>query len=61
MTETTKQEAATRQQVPHERVVMRKCAACGQERPLAEMKTCMDSRPMHRYVCDTKCMIQFYA
>lgn len=46
---------------PNERLVMRKCASCGKEKPLSEMKTCMDSRPMHRHVCDTNCMIKFYA
>jgi hypothetical protein len=42
-----------------ERVVMRKCAACGAEKPVKEMKTCMQNQ-MHRYVCDSKCMVEFY-
>lgn len=40
--------------------VMRKCASCGKEKPIEDMKICMDSRPMHRYVCDAKCMKDFY-
>ena len=36
------------------------CASCGIEQPASEMKVCMDSRQMHRYVCDSKCMIEFY-
>lgn len=43
-----------------ERVVMHKCAACGIERPLNTMEVCMHNQ-MHRYVCDMKCMIKFYA
>jgi len=41
--------------------VRRKCAACGTEKPLVDMKVCMDSLSMRRYVCDSKCMIEFYA
>ena len=44
-----------------EALVMRKCATCRTERPEDEMLICMDSRPMHRYVCSRKCMIDFYA
>ena len=36
-----------------------KCAACGKEKPVGEMKTCMHAQ-MHRYVCDSKCMNDFY-
>lgn len=39
----------------------KRCAACGTSRKVSEMLTCMDSRPMHRYVCNTKCMKDFYA
>lgn len=38
---------------------MKRCAACGEERPVSEMKTCMHNQ-MHRYVCDAKCMHDFY-
>src|SRR5690606_19708334 len=34
-------------------------AACGNEKPVSEMETCMHAQ-MHRYVCDLKCMIDFY-
>ena len=37
-----------------------KCASCGTEKPVDKMRTCMDSRPMHRYVCDGNCMAKFY-
>ena len=36
-----------------------KCAACRKEKPVSEMKTCMHNQ-MHRYVCDAKCMHDFY-
>ena len=36
------------------------CASCGKERSIHTMKVCMDSRQMHRYVCDQRCMIEFY-
>lgn len=38
---------------------LKRCAACGEERPVSEMKTCMHNQ-MHRYVCDSKCMHDFY-
>jgi len=40
----------------------KKCASprCNKEKPVGEMKTCMDSRPMARLVCDSKCMADFY-
>ena len=37
----------------------RKCSACGKKKAVSEMKTCMHNQ-MHRYVCDTKCMNDFY-
>ena len=61
MNEATENKAADAVAGQAQRVVMRRCAACDKEKPLSEMKTCMDSRPMHRYVCNTECMIQFYA
>lgn len=36
-----------------------KCAYCRKEKPLSEMKVCMDAG-LHRYVCDSKCMTNFY-
>jgi hypothetical protein len=38
---------------------MVKCAACRKEKPVHAMKTCMHHQ-MHRYVCDAKCMDDFY-
>lgn len=38
---------------------VKRCAACGKENPVSEMKTCMHNQ-MHRYVCDMKCMDDFY-
>ena len=38
---------------------LKSCAACGKKQPEGEMKTCMHNQ-MHRYVCDTKCMNDFY-
>ena len=38
---------------------VKRCSACGKEKPVAEMKTCMHNQ-MHRYVCDMKCMDDFY-
>ncbi|MDH1234442.1 hypothetical protein [Stutzerimonas stutzeri] len=38
----------------------RKCSACGKKKAVSEMKTCMHNQ-MHRYVCDTKCMNDFYS
>ena len=38
---------------------MKRCAACGKEKPVSTMKTCMHAQ-MHRYVCDSKCMHDFY-
>jgi len=43
-----------------EPLVMLRCAACGKEKPSTEMKVCMHHQ-MHRYVCDLKCMWDFYA
>lgn len=37
----------------------KRCAACRQEKPVSEMKVCMHNQ-MHRYVCDMKCMNDFY-
>lgn len=39
--------------------VTKRCAACGKEKPVGEMETCMHAQ-MHRYVCDSKCMNDFY-
>lgn len=39
---------------------LRKCANCGKEKPVQDMKACMDYRQMHIYVCDSKCMVSFY-
>jgi len=38
---------------------VKRCAACGKENPVSEMKVCMHHQ-MHRYVCDSKCMTDFY-
>ncbi|MGM8935116.1 hypothetical protein ACS8E9_09565 [Pseudomonas neustonica] len=38
---------------------VQRCAACGTEKPVSEMETCMHAQ-MHRYVCDMKCMNAFY-
>lgn len=38
---------------------VKRCAACGKENPVSEMKVCMHSQ-MHNYVCDSKCMTDFY-
>lgn len=38
---------------------VKRCAACGKENLVREMKTCMHSQ-MHYYVCDSKCMDDFY-
>ena len=38
---------------------MKRRAACGKEKPVSTMKTCMHAQ-MHRYVCDSKCMHDFY-
>ena len=35
------------------------CAACGKKSPVGAMKTCMHNQ-MHNYVCDSKCMSDFY-
>lgn len=45
---------------PLQKIVMRKCATCGKEKPVSEMQTCMHNQ-MHNYVCDSKCMTKFYA
>jgi hypothetical protein len=39
--------------------VMRRCASCRKENAVNEMKTCMHHQ-MHYYVCDAKCMHDFY-
>jgi len=38
---------------------VQRCAACGTEKPVSEMETCMHAQ-MHRYVCDMKFMNAFY-
>ncbi|WP_010486843.1 hypothetical protein [Pseudomonas sp. S9] len=38
---------------------VKRCAACGKEKPVIEMKVCMHNQ-MHQYVCDSKCMSDFY-
>ena len=38
---------------------MKRCSACGKENLVSEMKACMHHQ-MHRYVCDSKCMTDFY-
>ena len=38
---------------------VKRCAACGKENPVSEMEVCMHLQ-MHRYVCDSKCMTDFY-
>jgi len=40
-------------------VPVKQCAACGNAQPVSEMKICMHNQ-MHRYVCDSKCMNDFY-
>ncbi len=40
--------------------ILQKCANCGKEKSAKELSVCMDYRQMHRYVCDSKCMAQFY-
>lgn len=37
-----------------------RCSNCGAISPHKDMITCMDSKQMHRYVCDSKCMVNFY-
>lgn len=39
---------------------LKKCAACRTEKPVSKMKVCMHAE-MHRYVCDSKCMADFYS
>ncbi|WP_165677428.1 hypothetical protein [Metapseudomonas otitidis] len=39
--------------------VKKRCAACRKEKPVSEMKVCMHAE-MHYYVCDSKCMHDFY-
>lgn len=39
---------------------IKSCATCGKKKPEREMEVCMDSRQMHRYVCDRTCMVNFY-
>lgn len=43
----------------HKLVPVKRCAACGNAKPVSEMETCMHNQ-MHRYVCDSKCMNDFY-
>ena len=38
---------------------VKRCAACRTEKPVSEMKVCMHAE-MHNYVCDSKCMNDFY-
>lgn len=38
---------------------IKRCAACGKQSPVSTMKTCMHAE-MHNYVCDSKCMNDFY-
>jgi hypothetical protein len=38
---------------------LKKCASCRKEKPVENMETCMHAQ-MHRYVCDSKCMSDFY-
>lgn len=38
---------------------VQRCAACRKEKPVSEMKVCMHAE-MHNYVCDSKCMHDFY-
>lgn len=38
---------------------VKRCAACGKESPVSEMEICMHNQ-MHQYVCDSKCMRDFY-
>jgi len=44
--------------LPH-RPDIKSCANCGKENPVKDMKVCMHAG-MHRYVCDSKCMREFY-
>jgi hypothetical protein len=43
-----------------EDITLKPCASCGAKKQVDLMKTCMHAQ-MHRYVCDTKCMNEFYA
>lgn len=45
---------------PANRLVICRCAACGKDIEQSQADVCMDSRQMHRYVCDSKCMSDFY-
>lgn len=38
---------------------LKKCAACRKESNFSDMKVCMHNQ-MHYYVCDSKCMDDFY-
>jgi hypothetical protein len=38
---------------------IKRCAACRKEKRVSEMKVCMHNQ-MHRYVCDSTCMNDFY-
>jgi hypothetical protein len=40
-------------------ITLKPCACCGKKKHVDQMKTCMHAQ-MHRYVCDTKCMSEFY-
>ena len=61
MTEKTKTEESEDEKGQGvQRCVMRKCAACGKEKPSHKMDVCMHNQ-MHNYVCDSKCMTKFYA
>jgi hypothetical protein len=40
-------------------IKLKRCACCGTEKQVYQMKVCMHAQ-MHRYVCDTKCMNDFY-
>ena len=44
---------------PVEAVIMCKCANCRKEIAQATATICMHAQ-MHRYVCNTKCMNEFY-
>ena len=37
-----------------------RCTTCRKISEVKQMITCMDAKQMHRYVCDSKCMIEFY-
>lgn len=39
--------------------VIKRCVACRKEKPVSQMKVCMHAQ-MHNYVCDSKCMNDFY-